>query len=169
MGLLHSISEHPSERASPPLVQYPRWVDRDCTLREVGPGLFVGDWRSPGLARQIPFKLVVRMTAGSALQPVRSDGSTARILHAPMNDGDALDPATLDAIDQEIRDALPRGPVLIHCQAGLSRSASVAYAMLRRIFGRSHQAAYSAVKAHANYPLRTTLDSARQWVHDRHR
>ena len=60
---------------------------------------------------------------------------------------------------------LKEGPVLIHCHAGLSRSASMAYALMRRIWRLDHNTALRRVKIVSQFPVPQTLASARAWVH----
>jgi len=143
---------------------YPRWInpDHEINLREVGPGLYVGGRKAPGA---MDWALVVDMIGQSRSPIYRYRYRDAdEVLSVPMTDGDQIPSEALDAIYRAVILNTLDGPILLHCQAGLSRSASVAYAVLRRLFGLSHREALRRVKAHADFPMSLTLESARQWV-----
>jgi protein-tyrosine phosphatase len=63
-----------------------------------------------------------------------------------------------------------KGAILLHCAQGLSRSASVAYAMLRRS-GLDHPAALQRIQVDGwkQYPMTETLASARTWAESHRR
>ena len=74
----------------------------------------------------------------------------------------------LDAAWKAWQDAHAEGgDTLLHCQAGLSRSASAAYALLRKRFALSHPEALKRVvtpyTSH-QFPMPDTLRSAETWV-----
>lgn len=92
-----------------------------------------------------------------------------RVYAFPFPDGHPFNPLVLDAVLPMVVQALARGPVLLHCKAGLSRSASAAYAVLRAHDGLSHEEALARVKAHPAFPMAITLNSARAWVREQPR
>jgi protein-tyrosine phosphatase len=103
---------------------------------------------------------------GSSEQPERwflYDGS-GTVLTWPFLDGDNFPDGMLDALGRLAVDKIREGPVLLHCQAGLSRSASAAYALLRAYGGLSHAEALRRVKVMPEFPRSVTLASAREWV-----
>jgi protein-tyrosine phosphatase len=88
------------------------------------------------------------------------------VLRWAFSDGLPLPDGLMDTVVPLVSARIVEGPVLIHCQAGLSRSVSTAYALLRRVWGMSHNRALRRVKAHRDFPVPTTLASAREWVHE---
>lgn len=156
-------------------MQFPRWISRsdEVNLREVGPNLYVGAELSPTAVARVPGRIftVVFDLYGDAGPPSwrAARERTYRLLpdvrRRPFLDGDVFPDGLLDEINDAVARARRAGPVLIHCQAGLSRSASAAYAILRVQDGLSHDAALARVKAHRDFPRRATLHSARTWVH----
>jgi len=150
---------------------YPRWITQpldDMNLREVAPGLYVGDERAPlgGDWHTIIDFYGTRSPIVGAHQR-----RAQKLLRLPFNDGDAFPAGALDATWDawQMADAEHRN-TLIHCHAGLSRSASAAYAMIRKRHGLSHAQALARVvtpfTAH-QFPLRTTLTSADAWTRQR--
>lgn len=137
-------------------------------LRRVGPGLFVGGehavYAGPGLTGK-PWHTVIDLYGTS--QAMRHWYAGAKhVIPLLMRDGQPFADGTLDAMYRAYRTAEGR-PVLIHCQAGLSRSASAAYAMLRRRYRLSHDAALKRVQTPGyvgKFPLEGTLNSARTWA-----
>ena len=87
-----------------------------------------------------------------------------KVLSFPFRDGTPIPEGTLEKVVLATNRARARGPVLIQCAAGLSRSTSVAYAVLRVLDELSHDAALARVKVHPDYPMRPVIDSARLWV-----
>jgi hypothetical protein len=66
---------------------------------------------------------------------------------------------------EETNDYIAGGVVAHNCQAGLSRSASTAYACLRLLDGLSHQEAFARVYCgEPDFPRTTTINSARSFV-----
>jgi protein-tyrosine phosphatase len=150
---------------------YPRWLTQpldDMNLREVAPGLFVGDERSP-LADG--WHTVIDFYGTRSAVIAAHQRRAKKLLRLPFEDGAAFPAGALDAAWEawQMADA-EGGNTLIHCQAGLSRSASAAYAFLRRRYGLSHAQALARVvtpfTAH-QFPLRTTLASADAWARPR--
>jgi protein-tyrosine phosphatase len=147
---------------------YPRWISKDpyLFLRQVAPLLYVGAEGSPR-ARQ--WGLVVNFYGHGAIP------RTEKLLSLPFIDGDSFPEGALDTAYEAVYDALcQRKPVLLHCQAGLSRSASAAYAMLRSIYGLSHEEAHARIHTTTemeagpkkwvyHWPRTKTLASAREW------
>jgi len=149
------------------LKKYPIWLtghEALGNLREVGPGLFVGDQYSPKLGR---WAGVLDLCGGLSATGRHRYASAQEVISLPFMDGDAIPELTLDIAWELYRKA--RGqPVLIQCAAGLSRSTSVAYALLRRHHGFSHERALRRVQVpgrEGEYPMPRTLASARAWVH----
>jgi len=153
-------------------MKWPRWIkqDFDHNLREVAPGLYVGAEYSAGLRPDGPWQLVVDLYGSSrdTTKWVLYWGSD-EVMAIPFDDGDGFPDGALDRIGAAVMEAIQSGPVLIHCQAGLSRSASAAYAMLRTLYGLNDREAASRVKIMPAFPRKKTLQSARDWVHARDR
>jgi hypothetical protein len=145
---------------------FPRWLDERETvmLREVAPGLFLG---AEGARKARTWDLVVDMF-GSTI-PV----STRYLIRWPMFDGTPVPRPLLDGVLPMVRGTLSRhDTVLVHCAAGLSRSASVAYGLLRRLYRLPHHEALRRVRvdteawgAIEDFPVPETLASVRTWAH----
>lgn len=155
---------------------YPEWLNTqgEYNLRLVGKNLAVGAFAAPELhlmdgRRSIPWACIVDLY-GSSKEYDTSHGEAYKhatvMLRFPFEDGNGFPPGALDAIKAAVRAGRKTGPVLIHCAAGMSRSVSAAYAMLRVLDGLSHEAALERVRdpEQPNFPMRTTLASARRWV-----
>lgn len=146
---------------------YPRWLTNpldDMNLREVAPGLYVGAERAPlaeGWHTVIDFY-------GTRSPLIHAHQRRGRLLRLPFEDGQPFPPGALDAAWEAWQQADDEhGNTLLHCQAGLSRSASAAYALLRKRYGLSHAQALARVVTpitSQQYPLPPTLASAAEWV-----
>lgn len=152
--------------------RFPRWIDKreEFNLREVGPNLYVGAEASALLRPAGPWRAVIDLY-GSSAQPSRANfyEGIGKLVQSPFLDGDSFPRGLLDTIKGVVWTEGRKGPVLIHCQAGLSRSASAAYAMLRAA-GLDHDKALKAVETKeyaGEFPRPETLASARRWVHRR--
>lgn len=150
------------------MAAYPRWVDKrdPYLLREVARNFYIGAERSPELDPGALWAAVVDLYGSGEERPARYEGANV-LMRWPFYDGDSFPPGALDAIEGVLRGNLRHGPVLVHCQAGLSRSASAAYAMLRVLGAHNHAEALRRVKADPDFPRRKTLASARRWAKKR--
>lgn len=150
-------------------VSWPRWMDRSTwvNLREVAPGLLVGACRSAARVVELglPLSGVVDLY-GITPPDISTRYGNVRVRHLPMLDGDVFPPGTLDvAADELARARTCGGYLLVHCQAGLSRSAAAAYALLRRVDEVPDLEALARVSAgDPRYPRRLTLGSAELWA-----
>ena len=151
---------------------FPRWLERsqDINLREVAPDLYVGAELSPGVSpkRGVRWAAVVDLYGSSLEEPGREAlySKADCLLHWPFLDGNHFPLGALDAVARLVLAGRAKGPVLIHCQAGLSRSASAAYAMMRTQDHLSDVVAHARVKVpgEPSFPRRETLGSAQAWV-----
>ena len=161
---------HPKYLITPqvPDSDYPRWVQPrfDVNLREVAPHLFVGALQSPYVTDR--WGVIVDLYGSSAYPRSMSCGyaTARRVLRLPFDDGRRFPSGHLDQIASAVRNRTADAPALIHCQAGLSRSASAAYAIMRAEEGLSHSEALRRVQVpdREEFPMADTLRSARQWV-----
>jgi hypothetical protein len=150
-------------------VTYPRWiaggpadvsVRSNVLLREVADGLFVGSSLALPIIGQCA---AVQLSDRCPWH----DGPTLRM---PFADGTAIPDDVLHAAVVFARAWRGTLPVLVQCHAGLSRSASVAYAIMRRVDRLSHAEALARV-AHSqehndrtlHWPNMHTLASAKAW------
>ena len=152
-------------------MNYPRWLTEPLygmNLREVAPNLYVGEETAPlrgGWHTIIDFY-------GHAPWIVTLEYPKAKnYVRLPFHDGDSFPAGALDAAWDAWQLAdIEGGDTLIHCQAGLSRSASAAYALLKKRYGLRHSEALSRVvtpsTAH-QYPMKATLKSAADWTRPR--
>jgi hypothetical protein len=109
-----------------------RWLRRQPAWYEVTPGVFVGRRLTNGEARSFlakhPSLAVIDLTSESkAAAPFREN---AKYFSLPVLDLTIPDAETRAWACAIIRDHLPKGPVYVHCQLGLGRSAYVAAAWL---------------------------------------
>ena len=142
---------------------YPRWIAEHprgvYNLREVGPNLYVGAMASC-VAAPIKWTAIYDF-CGASREYI--DDYPIKPICLEFDDGEPIPSGYLDRVYAEVLKA--QGPVLLHCAQGLSRSASVAYAMLRRS-GLDHAEALTRVQVpHGKgYPLKETLASAVAWA-----
>lgn len=101
-------------------------------------------------------------------EPVLLEGRTT-LLCWPVWDGVPIPDKVYDRVVELARKKIRAGPVLVHCQAGLSRSASVAYALIRTLEGLSHDDALRRVQipGKPHWPSPKTIESARKWYASR--
>jgi len=151
--------------------EYPKWISQDHNenLREVARNVYVGAWWSTGA----PPSPHAEWTYVVSLISQQSTCSAARkVTQYPMRDGHTFRPGVLDEICKSLAVKRQEGPVLIQCMAGMSRSASVAYAFLRHVDQLSPTEALRRVKAFGGpfehkadeFPMAVTLASAEKWV-----
>ena len=150
---------------------FPRWVvggpsDTNAAspalLREVAPGLFVGSALSR--AHVDPSAAVMQFSHQCTIS------TRSYVLRMPFVDCEPIPHGVLDACVAFARAHRAERPLLLQCFAGLSRSASVAYAVLRAVDGLGHDAALARV-AHAvehydrthRFPHHATIASAKAW------
>lgn len=164
-------------------MSYPLWLAGDPNartvlaspvfLRDMGEGVLVGSAGAERLtdlvAEDVP---VVQLYEGlPSLGPLYDQATGLavgnRALRRPMFDGDTVPAAILDEIVAWCA-GWPR--VLVQCQAGLSRSASVGYALLRAR-GMCHAEAIRRASLridHAGHvevwPRRLTIESCVAWA-----
>jgi len=151
------------------MIKYPKWIDnRDrFTLREVAPNIYVGGKNAINHMFHQPFirfSAVIDLYGSSGWLLDRDAAKFTRYEKIAFDDGASFPVGALDKIEAIVRVNRTVGPVLIHCQAGLSRSVSAAYAMLRKLDGCSHDEALARVRGHPDYPMYHTLRSAQLWL-----
>lgn len=162
---------------------YPIWLAGDPSartvlaspvfLRDVGRGVLVGSAGAERLTEHVPEDTpVVQLyeglpRLGNLYDPETGLAVGNRALRRPMYDGDRFPPSILDEI---ARWCEGRPLVLVQCQAGLSRSASVGYALLRAR-GVDHAEALRRVSLRVEHhdrdevwPRRETIASAVEWA-----
>lgn len=141
---------------------YPRWIKKEprYRLRMVAPNLYVGAVDAPLSTKWVG---VVDLFGSTRT----TDVPQAQLLSLPFSDGDAFPRGALDRIERFLHYHRHYGPVLIHCAAGLSRSASAAIAMLMLQDGLPVEEAARRVRegtGHTQFPLATTIESSLQWA-----
>lgn len=153
-------------------ITFPRWVaggpaDTSGTspviLREVARNLYVG---SALAASRVPCGVgaMIVVQCSDQCPPVHD---ALAVLRVPFAD---REPIPSHVLRQVVVEARARRPMLVQCYAGLSRSAAVAYAVLRMVDGLTHDEAAARV-SHARehydcterWPHPVTLASAKAW------
>lgn len=142
---------------------WPRWIEREQGdfelryLREVSHELFVASYTGHLWLRR-PFATVQLYDGCLAV-----NGPSLR---RPIFDAHAIAPELLDEILAFVREHRPRRSVVIQCQAGLSRSASVAAAVAYVLDGVAWGEAERRVlvEEHPTFPRELTLASAKGWA-----
>lgn len=163
--------------------EYPRWAQLQSptglvlaheapfiNLREVAPGFHLGGGAAITLRED--WTLAVDFDGLSLDEDNRAAypaGTRVEVLR--FVDGRSFPPGHLDRALVLVGEHRARGPILFHCAAGLSRSPSAAYAMLRVAYGLPHEEALRRVQAPngEGYPLPRTLNSAIEWVREQGR
>lgn len=144
----------------------PRWIDRGTNLREVSSSLFVGDQSSPMFPGK--WSLIVDL-CGQWQVDRRPYPFGTPVLSFRLEDGEPIPDKVFEQVYDRSRPLLKKADrVLLHCAAGLSRSASMAYALLRVGKRMSHEEAMqrvlTPVAIERGYPMPMTLESARSWA-----
>lgn len=137
-------------------------------LREVAPGFHLG--AAAAIIGREDWALVVDFDGLS--RDAVNRGAYPKAAHVEVlqfTDGRSFPPGHLDralALLNEYREHHWRGPILFHCAAGMSRSPSAAYAMLRVAYDLPHEEALRRIQVPNGdgYPLARTLNSAIEWV-----
>jgi hypothetical protein len=149
-------------------MKYPNWITaplEGMNLREVGPHLFVGEETSP---LRGDWHTIIDFYGHVPFYVEPAHKAARRYIRIPFDDGREFPAGALDAAWTAWQEAeLEGGDTLLHCQAGLSRSASAAYALLRRRYGLRHDSALARVVTPVTdhqYPMKATLRSAADWV-----
>lgn len=157
---------------------FPRWVVGDpsnrpsvmltpALLREVASDLYVGNEYAPNHMLASWPKRGALVQLSSVCNPV----GMLPTYRWTFDDGDAVPFALLEDVTLFVTRWRAKGPVLIQCQAGLSRSASVAYGLLRVLDGLDHAEAERRITTREEHydrtlvwPKRRTLESVVAWV-----
>lgn len=152
---------------------WPKWANQSdlILLRQVGPCLFVGAEGSPTHAQAHGVRCIVDLY-GDGVHPKVNDlrhQAYARVqtYRRPFLDGSKFPPGVLDKVSRLLEICMEGSvPMLIHCQAGLSRSASAAYAMLRHHHDLPEEEALRRVRVPGweVFPRPTTLAAAEAWA-----
>ena len=150
--------------------RYPFYLshaDSRSNLRCVGPRLYVGGATAvlDGPAPRREWAAAVDLHGSRHPEAFRREpffGALGRFLRVAFEDGAPVPEGALPAAADLYRGC--SGPVLISCAAGVSRSASVAYGVLRAVLGLGHDEALRRVACPGGRPLPATLESARRWA-----
>jgi len=138
----------------------------DSLLREVAPDLYVGSAKAA--------KYVDLDAAVAAFSSHSEDVFHPLRLRALFRDFEPVPHAIIESVVGFARAHRGIRPVMLQCYAGMNRSASMAYAVLRMVDGLSHDAALARV-AHTverhdrreTFPNKVTLGSVAAWCDER--
>lgn len=144
-------------------------LTRTINLRKVAKRLYIGSMFavSPELSGR-HWDTVIDMAGvsgpeSSADSSIRDTYKSFRkVVTLGVDDGEKIPPSYLFKAVRAYQKA--HGPVLVHCHMGISRSVSVAYAILRVALGLSHEEAYRRVIDPRRKPHPVTIKSTRDWV-----
>ena len=147
---------------------FPRYVpeaDQRANLREVAPGLYVGGMiavcERPTRTRDWWAVVDCHGYRHEGQREYRF-GTLPRVVRYGFDDCGPVPVSLLVAASALYRER--SGEILVCCAAGISRSASVAYAMMRDVLGTPHDEALASVSQRGGGPHPTTLASAQAWV-----
>lgn len=157
--------------------EWPRWIWLNgrstqevgfVNLRQVaaGPDIYIGAAAALAVS-MIGWGTIFDM-AGISREPdmrieyeeIRAKGT--RVISLPFSDGVEVPKAYVEQVLGVLATTLPpaRHPVLFQCAMGLSRSASMAYIVLRVVHKLDHAEALRRVEAIPGWPHKVTLASA---------
>lgn len=144
---------------------YPRVIDPTggVNLRQVAENLYVGGVGSVDEPYQ--WDTVIEMVGFAKVvgRPYNPDYLRFRkVLSLPMEDGIPVPDFYLKRAAAAVAEA--KGPVLVHCFAGISRSVSVAYGLLRLQGIGHHEAVRRVFSPNGHPPLDETFGSVVRWV-----
>jgi hypothetical protein len=149
-------------------VTFPRYVleaDQRANLREVAPNLFVGGMiavcERPTRTRDWWAVIDCHGYRQEGQREVRM-GTLPRVVRYGFDDCGPVPVPLLVAASALYRER--GGAMLVSCAAGASRSASVAYAVMRDVLGTPHDEALACVSQRGGGPHPTTLASAQARV-----
>lgn len=150
-----------------PFPQYVREADSRANLRCVAADLYVGGAIAV-MQRPAPTRAwwaAIDLHGKRDTDAFRRElafGELEIFLRWPFDDGMAVPDGLLDVA----RSLYERrhGPILVSCAAGVSRSVSVAYAIVRASLGVGHDTALQMCACLGGRPLPATLRSAERWV-----
>lgn len=145
-------------------------ADSRSNLRCVGEGLYVGSAFSVTQTslRGNPWWAVVDCHGPRHEEAVRREiafTSIPRVLRVGFPDGTPV-PTELLAGAEAMYRAL-QGPMLVACAAGISRSVSVAVALLMVVRGLPYETALLQATCDGGRPLAVTIGSAKAWAEQR--
>lgn len=152
-----------------PVVSFPRWVpdaDSRSMLREVTTNLYVGGALAV-LERPRPHERWWGVVDCHGYDPVLQEREATmtlcpRLVRWGFEDGVSIPSGLLAAATDLARSR--RGPVLLSCKMGASRSVSVAIAVLRVAEGMSAMESLARARAPGMAPMAATLASAHRWA-----
>lgn len=138
--------------------EFPVWLDRTpgVLLREVAPGLYVG---GAAAVTAMAWGCVVDLCGSSSSLASTVYGRVPVLLRWDFPDGEEVPEGLVEVVSPLVGSV--DGPVLIHCRVGLSRSPSVAYAVLRTRYGLSDNSASNRIYVEPGWPARRTIESVR--------